>query len=560
MNYDFESKSSYSLTVTARDDSDAIGRTTATVELTDVRPPGAPAPPSVSSVSHTSVRVAWTLSAGAVSARVRYMKDGSAQWTEHPGDVSVGFLVVEGLASGSYGVQIQAVGPEGRSAWSQAGFGRTHTTGNSPPAFPNSIVREVSENQPPGTNVGAPVTATDAEGEVVSYQFPETSAFVSDFALDGTTGQLETNSVLDYEARQSYTLIVLASDGVDTTTVEMTVRILDEKEPPPTPGQPTVEPVDERATSLLATWVPVVEVDRPLVSGYDLQYRKEDDPDWKDGPQNVLFSRAEVGGLEPGFAYEVQVRAGSADGEGPWSDSGRGRTHGFTARVLSKPARHDAVSDFSVVFGFSEPFSLNGGDVQNVDNNFHSDRADFVSALELSADRLEVTFRPTTQLPTSIGIAVVGLGADCRPGNLCAVDQSPSARQSPLARMSFSVPGARSALLSVQAVPPVVEEGDLVVFEFKRSGDFLPGSLHRVPPPLVEGDPFVRAPPTGVRFQGGSRTATLSLETKKTGRIKGGGRILYRVTPKTSAPEHFPDSPAESRCGSRTRASATCGS
>ena len=140
VNYDFESKSSYSLTVTARDDSDALGRTTATVELTDVRPPAAPARPSVSTVSHTSVRVAWTLSAGAVSARVRYMKDGSAQWTEHPGNVSVGFLVVEGLASGSYGVQIQAVGPEGRSAWSQAGFGRTHTAGNSPPAFPNSIV------------------------------------------------------------------------------------------------------------------------------------------------------------------------------------------------------------------------------------------------------------------------------------------------------------------------------------------------------------------------------------------------------------------------------------
>ena len=65
-----------------------------------------------------------------MSAFVRYMKDGTVDWTEHPGNVSVAFLVLEGLDAGSvYHSQVLAIGPEGHSDWSEIGSGRTAASG-----------------------------------------------------------------------------------------------------------------------------------------------------------------------------------------------------------------------------------------------------------------------------------------------------------------------------------------------------------------------------------------------------------------------------------------------
>ena len=204
---------------------------------------------------------------------------------------------------------------DGATASASVTIELTAGSGNSLPSFGSAtIFREVSENQPRGTDVGAPVTATDADGEELTYGLAGTDVLL--FRIDDLTGQIETRRSLDHEARQSYALMVSASDGTDTTTVELTIRVLDEDEPPGRPGQPTVRPVDGSVTSLLATWFRVSNAGRPLVGGYDLQYRKEGDPDWADGPPNVPFPRAEVGGLEADTAYEVQVRAVNAEGEG----------------------------------------------------------------------------------------------------------------------------------------------------------------------------------------------------------------------------------------------------
>ena len=129
MTYDYESKSSCSLTVTVRDGNGGVTSATVTVELIDVVP-ARPSAPTVVTVSQTSVRVVWTLPEGAVSAFVRYMKDGTVDWTEHPGNVSVAFLVLEGLDAGSvYHSQVLAIGPEGHSDWSEIGSGRTAASG-----------------------------------------------------------------------------------------------------------------------------------------------------------------------------------------------------------------------------------------------------------------------------------------------------------------------------------------------------------------------------------------------------------------------------------------------
>ena len=62
---------------------------------------------------------------------------------------------------------------EGTSDWSNPGIGSTNAPGaNNPPVFTEgaSATRSVSASAPAGTNIGAPVTATDADsGDTLTY-------------------------------------------------------------------------------------------------------------------------------------------------------------------------------------------------------------------------------------------------------------------------------------------------------------------------------------------------------------------------------------------------------
>ena len=84
---------------------------------------------------------------------------------------------------------------------------------NHPPEFGEGsrTVRMVEENSPPGTDIGAPVTATDPEGDPLAYKLAGSSA--GSFDLDTATGQLKTRAALDYETTNSYTITVEVRDG-----------------------------------------------------------------------------------------------------------------------------------------------------------------------------------------------------------------------------------------------------------------------------------------------------------------------------------------------------------
>ena len=84
---------------------------------------------------------------------------------------------------------------------------------NHPPEFGEGsrTVRTVAENSPAGTDIGAPVTATDPEGDALAYKLAGSSA--DTFDLDSSTGQIKTKAALDYESRNSYTISVEVRDG-----------------------------------------------------------------------------------------------------------------------------------------------------------------------------------------------------------------------------------------------------------------------------------------------------------------------------------------------------------
>ena len=95
----------------------------------------------------------------------------------------------------------------------------------------DETTRSVAENTGDGNNIGAPVSATDADNDTLTYTLSGTDA--SSFDIDSTTGQLQTKTVLDYESRTSYSVRLTVSDGDLTDTIAVSINITDIDETPP---------------------------------------------------------------------------------------------------------------------------------------------------------------------------------------------------------------------------------------------------------------------------------------------------------------------------------------
>ena len=87
-------------------------------------------------------------------------------------------------------------------------------------------VRSVVENTAAGENVGAPVTAMDADNDTLTYSLGGTD--MASFDIDPSTGQIMVGAgtMLDYETKASYMVTVTATDpdsASDMITVTITV-------------------------------------------------------------------------------------------------------------------------------------------------------------------------------------------------------------------------------------------------------------------------------------------------------------------------------------------------
>ena len=100
------------------------------------------------------------------------------------------------------------------------------TTDNAPTfADGASTTREVAENTPAGQNIGSPVSATDPNGDTLTYALGGTDA--ASFDIDSTNGQLKTRAALDYETKSSYSVAVDAKDASITTSITVTINVTD---------------------------------------------------------------------------------------------------------------------------------------------------------------------------------------------------------------------------------------------------------------------------------------------------------------------------------------------
>ena len=200
---------------------------------------------------------------------------------------------------------------------------------NRPPTFPSTEngQRSIAENTAADQNVGAALTAIDADLDTLTYTLEDADAVF--FNIDRVSGQIQTKGgvTYDHEAISSYSVTVRASDDTDSGTIVVTITVTDVLEPPDAPAEPLVTAALGITTSLDVNWTAPTNTGRPAITNYDLRYRQGTTGDFINGPQNVTGISTSIPGLAEATEYEVQVRASNDEGDSSWSQSGTGTTN-----------------------------------------------------------------------------------------------------------------------------------------------------------------------------------------------------------------------------------------
>ena len=360
---DFEAATnSYTVTVSVSDRKDATGNTndpsaddtiSVTINVTDEpEPPPAPEAPTVTAPNSDpaiSRVVTWTppdtTGKPPITAYdVRYRAQGNTGWSSFAHSGSGTTATLTGLIAGTtYEVQVLAASDEGSSPWSPAGSGTTAQFGqkrgsNSDPAFDEaSATREVAENSAAGTTLGAAVTATDGDGDALTYSL----SGADEFTIAAASGRISVarRAVLDFEAKASYSVTVSVSDGKDATgnpdasaddTINVTIGVKDVAEPPPAPAAPRLSmPDSDPETTLDVAWSAPEMSGKPRLTAYAVRYRVHGATGWTSAAHSGAGTTTTLTGLIAGTTYEVQVQATNADGSSPWSGSARATVNDF---------------------------------------------------------------------------------------------------------------------------------------------------------------------------------------------------------------------------------------
>ena len=235
---DFETKSSYSVTVEVHDSLDGLGSTSTTVDDTqavtitveNVEEQGLVTLTTLTATIQARAEVTAALSDddGPTSVTWQWARspNGSADWVNIAGATSAAYTPTLEEDRGNY---IRATtsytdghGPNKTAEKVSARVGDPPPV-NSAPVFPSTEngQREVEENSTGGTAVGAPVEATDlnagdlAVNDPLAYSLSGTDA--ASFDIDSGTGQLRVSSglELDFEGKRTYRVTVEVTDGRD---------------------------------------------------------------------------------------------------------------------------------------------------------------------------------------------------------------------------------------------------------------------------------------------------------------------------------------------------------
>ena len=361
VDYNFEVRNRYSVTVEAQDDQGGRATITVTIDITDDdnERPERPDQPTVTASTLNSLSIRWTAPANTGpninDYDVQYRKSGGT-FTDWPHTGSGTSTTITSLnANTLYEVQVLARSPEGDSPWSPSVI--VSTVANQAPTFNDgsSTIRSLAENTTRTHNIGNPITATDQDGGTLSYRLEGTDQ--ASFSLDGNQFQTRSGITYDFEEKNRYEVIVRVEDGQGgSNTIEVTINLNDEQEPPEDPTSPSVIPAS--STSLTVTWNEPTNTG-PDIDDYDVQYRQGDSGNFTPWTHNSTDRTATITGRTPGTSYEVQVKAHNAEGWSDWSNSGTGSTsaNGLPVFTDGSSATRDLNENTTGVHNIGDPIS-----------------------------------------------------------------------------------------------------------------------------------------------------------------------------------------------------------
>ncbi len=298
-----------------------------TIRVTDVPAPGKPDAPVVTGGTE-EVAVSWSAPANEGPAitgyGIRHRTKSGGEWTAPTAlGVVLAHTITDLNGGTTYQVQVRAISSEGAGEWSEPGEGTAKTANRAPSFDVAAYERSVPENSAAGTAVGAPVTATDHDGDDLAYSLLS-GGEEAPFGIVAATGQIRVaeGAVLDYESgTTAYTVSVRASDGTRADTAAVTIRVTDV----PAPGKPDAPVVTGGTEEVAVSWsAPANE--GPEITNYDLRHRAKADGEWSDVSALGAVSAHTITDLNGGTTYQVQVRAISSEGAGEWSEPGEGTT------------------------------------------------------------------------------------------------------------------------------------------------------------------------------------------------------------------------------------------
>ena len=259
-----------------------------------------------------------------------------------------------------------AVGNDARGLSNQA---VTNTTGapNTAPEITTVGPFTVRENQ---ALVGRLAARDDDSGDEVTGWSIMGGADQSQFSITSDTGDLSFQEAPDYESPtdvvsgdpptgagdNEYVVTVEVRSGAGARELEaeqtFTVRVTDEREPPGIPEAPAFS--GETAGNLTVHWS---EPDNsgPPITDYDVRYREGSRGGFTDAQHMGPGLSLTLADLEPGTAYEVQVRATNDEGTSDWSDPGEGMTVTPLTVEMMGGTEPPVEGPFTVRFSFSEP-------------------------------------------------------------------------------------------------------------------------------------------------------------------------------------------------------------
>ena len=335
---DHETRQSYSVTVKVDDGQNkdnSVAAKSVTIMVDDVREaPSPPAAPTVTGIpgSTSSIRVTWAAPANTgpsvtvYDVHYREVGSGPTRWDHFGADRGT---IITGLKAGTrYEAQVRARSDEGTGDWSRWGSGSPNPdVANRNPTFSGgSRSLSVDENTPPNTDVGAPVAATDRDGDTLTYTLEGADADSFDILSTSDGGQIRTSAALNHEEKSSYSVTVRVTDGRGgSDAVNVTISVTDvDGEAPDTPFAPTVTAVS--STRLQVSWEEPGNTGPPITD-YDYRYR-EPSGSWTEVINTTITgTTVTIQGLAASASYDVEVRATNAEGTSDWSNPGIGATN-----------------------------------------------------------------------------------------------------------------------------------------------------------------------------------------------------------------------------------------